>query len=105
MEYTFVQNNFKLTDVEELGCSYSSTKQCSLTAFCFTYCSDILHVDKQNADAVYVRGMCLYYQDNVEQALCHFQHVLRLAPDHQKAVDIYKACFSISMHAECCCLL
>nr|CAD7587376.1 unnamed protein product [Timema genevievae] len=53
--------------------------------------SDILHVDKQNADAVYVRGMCLYYQDNVDRAFSHFQHVLRLAPDHTKAMDIYKA--------------
>lgn len=57
-------------------------------------CSDILHIDKQNADAVYVRGMCLYYQDNVEQAFTHFQHVLRLAPDHQKAMNIYKVCVS-----------
>ena len=56
--------------------------------------SDILHIDKQNADAVYVRGMCLYYQDNVEQAFTHFQHVLRLAPDHQKAMSIYKVCIS-----------
>ncbi|CAG2057515.1 unnamed protein product, partial [Timema podura] len=36
--------------------------------------NDILHVDKQNADAVYVRGMCLYYQDNVDRAFSHFQH-------------------------------
>ncbi|KAK7080726.1 DnaJ subfamily C member 7 [Halocaridina rubra] len=34
--------------------------------------------------------MCLYYQDNPEAAFNHFQHVLRLAPDHQKARDIYK---------------
>nr|CAD7437561.1 unnamed protein product [Timema bartmani] len=35
--------------------------------------------------------MCLYYQDNVDRAFSHFQHVLRLAPDHTKAMDIYKA--------------
>jgi DnaJ family protein C protein 7 len=70
-----------------------------MKSYCFVYCSDILHVEKQNADAVYVRGMCLYYQDNVEQAFCHFQHVLRLAPDHQKAVDIYKVFFNILVHA------
>lgn len=34
--------------------------------------------------------MCLYYQDNAEAAFNHFQHVLRLAPDHQKAREIYK---------------
>jgi DnaJ family protein C protein 7 len=62
--------------------------------------NDILHVDKQNADAVYVRGMCLYYQDNVEQAFCHFQHVLRLAPDHQKAVDIYKRAKTLKQKKE-----
>jgi hypothetical protein len=60
-------------------------------------CSDILHIDKHNADAVYVRGMCLYYQDNVEMAFSHFQHVLRLAPDHHKALDVYKVCFNICL--------
>ncbi|KAG7207919.1 hypothetical protein KM043_009509 [Ampulex compressa] len=52
--------------------------------------NDILHIDKQNADAIYVRGMCLYYEDNIEKAIAHFQQVLRLAPDHTKALDIYK---------------
>lgn len=52
--------------------------------------NSILHVDKGNADAIYVRGLCLFYQDNVEKAFSHFQQVLRLAPDHAKAMDIYK---------------
>ncbi|KAJ8675890.1 hypothetical protein QAD02_011676 [Eretmocerus hayati] len=52
--------------------------------------NDVLHTDKQNADAIYVRGMCLYYQDNVDHAFKHFQQVLRLAPDHKKAFEIYK---------------
>ncbi|XP_043281990.1 dnaJ homolog subfamily C member 7 isoform X2 [Venturia canescens] len=52
--------------------------------------NDILHQDRTNADATYVRGMCLYYQDNVEQAFMHFQQVLRFAPDHTKALAIYK---------------
>merc|ERR1711962_1138342 len=43
-----------------------------------------------NADALYVRGMCLYYQDNTEKAFQHFQEVLRRAPDHHKAKDIYR---------------
>ena len=42
------------------------------------------------ADAVYVRGLCLYYQDNMEKAFQHFQQVLRLAPDHTKARDVYR---------------
>lgn len=52
--------------------------------------NSILHLDKGNADAIYVRGLCLFYQDNVEKAFSHFQQVLRLAPDHKKAMDIYK---------------
>ncbi|XP_068986287.1 dnaJ homolog subfamily C member 7 isoform X2 [Bombus flavifrons] len=52
--------------------------------------NDILHLDKQNADAIYVRAMCLYFQDNIDRALAHFQQVLRLAPDHAKALEIYK---------------
>nr|CAD7398666.1 unnamed protein product [Timema poppensis] len=62
--------------------------------------NDILHVDKQNADAVYVRGMCLYYQDNVDRAFSHFQHVLRLAPDHTKAIDIYKRAKALKQKKE-----
>jgi len=52
--------------------------------------NDIVSSDQTNADAIYVRGMCLYYQDNVERAFSHFQHVLKLAPDHKKAIEIYK---------------
>ncbi|XP_020722908.2 dnaJ homolog subfamily C member 7 isoform X1 [Bombus affinis] len=52
--------------------------------------NDILHLDKQNADAIYVRAMCLYFQDNIDRAFAHFQQVLRLAPDHAKALEIYK---------------
>lgn len=50
----------------------------------------ILHVDKGNADAIYVRGMCLYYEDNIDSASNHFMQVLRLAPDHKKAMNIFK---------------
>ena len=52
--------------------------------------SDILRMDSMSADAVYVRGLCLYYQDNIEKAFQHFQQVLRLAPDHAKARDVYR---------------
>lgn len=54
------------------------------------YFSDALHIDKQNAEAIYIRGMCLYFQDDVDRAFTHFQQVLRLAPDHAKALEIYK---------------
>ncbi|WAR10786.1 DNJC7-like protein [Mya arenaria] len=52
--------------------------------------SDVLQREGMNPDALYVRGMCLYYQDNIDKAFQHFQQVLRLAPDHQKAKDTYK---------------
>jgi DnaJ family protein C protein 7 len=51
--------------------------------------NDILHADKQNVEAVYVRGMCFYYEGNTEEALCHFKYVLRLAPNHQRAMATY----------------
>lgn len=56
----------------------------------FVSLSDALHIDKQNADAIYIRGMCLYFQDDIDRAFAHFQQVLRLAPDHAKALEIYK---------------
>ena len=52
--------------------------------------NDMLRLDNINADAIYVRGLCLYNEDNVDKAFTHFQQVLRLAPDHTKAKEIYK---------------
>ncbi|KAG8039836.1 hypothetical protein G9C98_000565 [Cotesia typhae] len=52
--------------------------------------NNILHLDRSNVDATYVRGVCLYYQDNVDRAFTHFQEVLRLAPDYVKALKMYK---------------
>ncbi len=52
--------------------------------------NDLLRQDSTCADAIYVRGLCLYYEDNVDKAFTHFQHVLKLAPDHAKARSIYK---------------
>jgi len=50
----------------------------------------VLQFDQMNADAIYVRGLCLYYEDNVDKAFNHFIQVLKLAPDHLKAREIYK---------------
>ncbi|XP_026277240.1 dnaJ homolog subfamily C member 7 [Frankliniella occidentalis] len=50
----------------------------------------IIHADDKNVDAVYVRGLSLYYQDNVDKAFPHFRHILKLAPDHKKTQEIYK---------------
>lgn len=43
-----------------------------------------------NADAMFVRGLCLYYEDFVDKAFTHFQQVLKLAPDHKIARETYK---------------
>ena len=55
--------------------------------------NDLLRSDSMNADAMYVRGLCLYYEDFVDKAFTHFQQVLRLAPDHQRAKATYKVRF------------
>ena len=55
--------------------------------------NDLLRSDSMNADAMYVRGLCLYYEDFVDKAFTHFQQVLRLAPDHQRAKATYKVSY------------
>ncbi|CAG5121036.1 unnamed protein product [Candidula unifasciata] len=62
--------------------------------------NDILQREGMNADALYVRGMCLYYQDNTEKAFQHFQEVLRRAPDHHKAKEIYRKAKSLTAKKE-----
>lgn len=52
--------------------------------------NDLINLDPVNVDALYVRGMCLYYQDHLEKAFSHFQQVLKLTPEHAKARDIYR---------------
>ncbi|XP_026737789.1 dnaJ homolog subfamily C member 7 [Trichoplusia ni] len=52
--------------------------------------NDSLRFDSFDTEAIYVRGLCLYFEDKDEQAFKHFQQVLRLAPDHKKAIETYK---------------
>lgn len=52
--------------------------------------NDIVMKDQTNSEALFVRGMCLYYQDNAEKAFQHFQRVLQYSPDHSKAKSFYK---------------
>ncbi|XP_023664980.1 dnaJ homolog subfamily C member 7-like [Paramormyrops kingsleyae] len=47
--------------------------------------SDILRIDSTNGDALYVRGLCLYYEDCIDKAVQFFMQALRMAPDHLKA--------------------
>ena len=64
--------------------------------------NDLLRSDSMNADAMYVRGLCLYYEDFVDKAFTHFQQVLRLAPDHQRAKATYKVRFPVFFRTKIC---
>lgn len=46
-----------------------------------------MQADSASVDAIYVRGLCLYYTDNMEKAMLHFERALRLDPDHKKAKE------------------
>ncbi|XP_077974438.1 dnaJ homolog subfamily C member 7-like [Styela clava] len=46
---------------------------------------DALQIDVNNADAVYVRALCLYYDDNIDKAVKFFIQALKLSPDLEKA--------------------
>jgi len=46
---------------------------------------DVLRSDKMNADAVYVRALCLYYDDDIDKAVNFLTHCLKLSPDHKNA--------------------
>ena len=50
----------------------------------------ILQVDNKNVDAMYVRGLCLYYEDDIDKALSFLSTVLKYAPDHSKAMNRFK---------------
>eukprot|EP00095_Tigriopus_kingsejongensis_P003055 maker-scaffold101_size371023-snap-gene-0.23 protein:Tk03055 transcript:maker-scaffold101_size371023-snap-gene-0.23-mRNA-1 annotation:"-like protein subfamily c member 7" len=62
--------------------------------------TDLLRLDGMNVDAMYVRGLCLYYEDNVDKAFSHFQKVLMFAPDHTKARHIYKKAKTLKQKKE-----
>ncbi|CAD7078799.1 unnamed protein product [Hermetia illucens] len=48
---------------------------------------NIMKVDTTCADAIYVRGLCLYYSDHLDKGIVHFEHALQLDPDHQKSKE------------------
>jgi len=60
----------------------------------------VLSLDNLNADAIYVRGLCLYYEDNLDRAISHFTQVLRFAPDHVKAKEMYKKAKALKLKKE-----
>lgn len=50
----------------------------------------ILRKDGTNSEALFVRGLSLYLQDNVEKAKAHFQKALRFEPEHRKSIEFLK---------------
>lgn len=70
---------------------YSVPPDCTYCSYCLPFSnkdvfhSDILRIDSTNADALYVRGLCLYYEDCIDKAVQFFIQALRMAPDHAKA--------------------
>jgi len=64
----------------------------------FDLFSDVLRNDKMNADAVFIRGLCLYYDDNIEKAVTFFTHALKLSPDHSEARSTLKVCVPEAVH-------
>ncbi|RDD37058.1 DnaJ-like protein subfamily C member 7 [Trichoplax sp. H2] len=52
--------------------------------------NDVLRMNDMNADALYLRGLCLYYQDYAEKAKNHFMRVLKADPDHKRSKDSLK---------------
>jgi DnaJ family protein C protein 7 len=46
---------------------------------------EVLRENPNDPEAVYMRGLGLYYQGNTEQAIKHFQHALTFDPDFSKA--------------------
>ena len=52
--------------------------------------NDVLRKDEQNEGAVWVRALCLYYQDSFEKAGTFFKRLLQLSPDNSKYKDYWK---------------
>ncbi|CAH8554552.1 unnamed protein product [Heterobilharzia americana] len=51
---------------------------------------NLLQSHDTSVDLLFYRGLCLYYLDHLDKAISHFQHVLRLHPDHVETQKVYK---------------
>ncbi|XP_043644416.1 dnaJ homolog subfamily C member 7 isoform X1 [Drosophila teissieri] len=52
----------------------------------------VMKLDTTSADAIYVRGLCLYYTDNLDKGILHFERALTLDPDHYKSKQMRSKC-------------
>ena len=90
----FSKNKFLLLNFYIFHLSLSNRAEC--LAFLGRYkeaqevANELLRNDSTNIEAIYIRGLCLYYEDNIDKAFSHFQQVLKLAPDHSKAKEAFK---------------
>jgi len=50
----------------------------------------ILQKDSRDANALYVRGLCFYLEDETDKALKHFTQALQMDPDCTKAKSYRK---------------
>lgn len=70
----------------------SERHQITLSFDSFQQANDLavlcMQADSSNAEAVYVRGLCLYYNDNLEKGLIHFERALSLDPDNKNAREM-----------------
>lgn len=51
---------------------------------------DVLRADQMNVDAIYVRGLALYFMSETDKAYDHFRQALTLSPDHSKSLNYIK---------------
>lgn len=50
----------------------------------------VLAKNTVDSEALFVRGLCFYYQEMMDKAMDHFKTVLKFSPDHQQAKDMFK---------------
>lgn len=51
---------------------------------------DVLRGDQMNVEAIYVRGLALYFMGDTDKAYDHFRQALTLSPDHSKSLSCIK---------------
>ncbi|CAH8581453.1 unnamed protein product [Schistosoma curassoni] len=61
---------------------------------------NLLHSHSSSVDLLFYRGLCLYYLDHLDKAIVHFQHVLRLHPDHIETQKVYKRAKNLLKYKE-----
>jgi len=96
LETSAGSDDLKLAKIELLIClkRYPEAK-CSLESLIDKTADS--HV---NTEALYYRGLCLYYMEHLDKAQSHFQHVLKQSPDHVGAQQAYRRCKKLSQLKE-----